>query len=118
MLVERRFRLLLTAAGDGPVAPLPANTAVHQRRIGRYTAPMRRFLRYLRIAFSAVFLIPCVLLIALWIRSGWRLDILKIKPPDLQFTAASLKGNLVLEKSDAPWNDWHPLGPWEFTSDE
>ncbi len=30
---------------------------------------MRRFLRYLRIAFSATCLIACVLLIALWVRS-------------------------------------------------
>jgi hypothetical protein len=35
---------------------------------------MRRFLRYLRIAFSATCLIACVLLIALWVRSYWWLD--------------------------------------------
>ncbi len=35
----------------------------------RYTAVMRRFLRYLRIAFSATCLIACVLLIVLWVRS-------------------------------------------------
>jgi hypothetical protein len=32
---------------------------------------MPRFLRYLRIAFSATFLIACVLLIVLWVRSYW-----------------------------------------------
>ena len=32
---------------------------------------MRRFLRYLRIAFSATCLIACVLLIVLWVRSYW-----------------------------------------------
>src|SRR5664279_2776254 len=30
---------------------------------------MRKFLRYLRIAFSATCLIACVLLVALWVRS-------------------------------------------------
>ena len=40
----------------------------------RYTAVMPRYLRYLRIAFSATCLIACVLLIALWVRSYWRDD--------------------------------------------
>ncbi len=40
----------------------------------RYTAMMSRFLRYLRIAFSATCLIACVLLIVLWVRSYWRMD--------------------------------------------
>ncbi len=35
---------------------------------------MSRFLRYLRIAFSATYLIACVLLIVLWIRSYWQHD--------------------------------------------
>jgi hypothetical protein len=35
---------------------------------------MSRFLRYLRIAFSATCLIACVLLIALWVRSYWWMD--------------------------------------------
>jgi hypothetical protein len=35
----------------------------------RYTALMRRFLRYLRIAFSITCGIVCVLLIVLWVRS-------------------------------------------------
>ena len=32
---------------------------------------MSRYLRYLRIAFSATCLIACVLLIVLWVRSYW-----------------------------------------------
>ena len=32
---------------------------------------MRKYLRYLRIAFSATCLIACVLLIVLWVRSYW-----------------------------------------------
>src|SRR5436190_7192511 len=35
---------------------------------------MRRFLRYLRIAFSATCLIACVLLIVLWVRNYYSLD--------------------------------------------
>src|SRR4051794_5817120 len=35
---------------------------------------MRRFLKYLRITVFATSLIACVLLIALWVRSYWRLD--------------------------------------------
>ena len=35
------------------------------------SALVRRFLRYLRIAFSATCLIACVLLIVLWVRSYW-----------------------------------------------
>ncbi len=35
---------------------------------------MSRFLRYLRIAFSATCLIACVLLIALWVRSNYSVD--------------------------------------------
>jgi hypothetical protein len=41
----------------------------------RYTAVMRRFLRSLRIALSGTCLIACVLLIVLWMRSYWRLDV-------------------------------------------
>ena len=36
---------------------------------------MSRFLRYLRIVFSATCLIACVLLIVLWVRSYWWYDI-------------------------------------------
>jgi hypothetical protein len=37
---------------------------------------MTRFLRYLRIAFSATCVIACVLFVVLCIRSYWRLDVL------------------------------------------
>ena len=36
---------------------------------------MNRFLRYLRIAFSAACLVAAVLLCALWVRSYWNLDV-------------------------------------------
>src|SRR6185369_457567 len=35
---------------------------------------MPRFLRYVRIAFSATCLVACVLLIVLWVRSYWTWD--------------------------------------------
>jgi hypothetical protein len=38
---------------------------------------MKRSLRYLRIAVSATCLIACVLMIVLWVRSYWWLDILQ-----------------------------------------
>lgn len=78
---------------------------------------MRRVLRYLRIAFSTTGLIACVLLIALWVRSYWRLDVLKAKPPDLELSASSLNGKLVFEQSDAPRHDWDAVQPWELTSE-
>ncbi len=37
---------------------------------------MRKYLRYLRIAFSATCLIACVLLIVFWVRSYWWIDAL------------------------------------------
>jgi hypothetical protein len=40
---------------------------------------MRKYLRYLRIAFSATCLIACVLLIVLWVRSYWWYDMVQIK---------------------------------------
>ena len=46
-----------------------------------HTEPLRsmpRFLRYLRIAFSATCVIACVLLIALWVRSYWFADNLHV----------------------------------------
>src|SRR5436309_31493 len=40
---------------------------------------MPRFLRYLRIAFSATCGIACVLLVVLWVRSYWWYDELRYK---------------------------------------
>src|SRR6476620_9591203 len=79
---------------------------------------MRRFLRYLRIAFSATCLIACILFFALWMRSYWWLDVIKIRPPELQLSASSLKGKFVLEQSSASWHDWELLHPRELTSEE
>src|SRR4051794_31716465 len=51
-----------------------------------YTAVMRRFLRYLRIAFSATCLIACVLLIVLWVRSYWRGEFIGRMTPSIFLT--------------------------------
>jgi hypothetical protein len=40
---------------------------------------MKRTLRYLRIAFSATCLIACVLLVVLWVRSYWWMDIVQVR---------------------------------------
>jgi hypothetical protein len=40
------------------------------------TTPTKRFLRYLRIAFSITCVIACVLLIVLWVRSYWHRDVI------------------------------------------
>jgi hypothetical protein len=53
---------------------------------------MRRFLRYLRIAFSATCAIACVLLIVLWVRSYWRIDYICIPLNHNQ----GMFGNLML----------------------
>jgi hypothetical protein len=54
---------------------------------------MRTFLRYLRIAFSAVCAIACLLLIALWVRSYWRADDFMLRLPNSQpFVIHSMRG--------------------------
>ena len=79
---------------------------------------MRRFLRYLRIAFSATCLIACLSFAALWLRSYWWLDALNAKPPELQLNASSLNGKLVFERKVGKWHDWDAVHPWELTSGE
>ena len=53
-------------------------------------APMR--FRKLRIAFSATCLIACVLLIALWVRSYWRIDWLSHLSSNSYANVASARG--------------------------
>jgi hypothetical protein len=63
---------------------------------------MRRFLQYLRIAFSAACLVACVLLMGLWVRSYYREDILNIALPSCGFTAWSLEGQADLVTAETP----------------
>jgi hypothetical protein len=61
---------------------------------------MPRFLRYLRIAFSATCLIACVLLIVLWVRSFWLLDGVWIRysqVPDRSVRLFTERGSLVVD---------------------
>jgi hypothetical protein len=59
---------------------------------------MRRFLRYLRIAFSATCLIACVLLIVLWIKSNWCADCVVHIKSGIQTTIAAANGVVVIRR--------------------
>jgi hypothetical protein len=76
---------------------------------------MTRFLRYLRIAFSAMCLIACVLLIALWVRSYRKVDELHGRLWGQQsFLFGSKEAfviGIVFDSKSLP-NDWQ----WEFHS--
>ncbi len=66
---------------------------------------MRRFLRYLRIAFSATCVIACVLLIAYWVRSYYVADSVFMRVSTWSgYFFISTKGQLALrhETIDAP----------------
>ena len=64
---------------------------------------MRRFLRYLRIAFSVTCGIACVLLIVLWVRSYWTIDGVSYYGVEDAFVIESWKGIVSLERSmDVP----------------
>jgi hypothetical protein len=63
----------------------------------RHLTSSRMKYRKLRIAFSALWSILCVLLIALWIRSYWGYDGFSISfSPSHEFTVASGRGQIVL----------------------
>jgi hypothetical protein len=62
---------------------------------------MRRFLRYLRIAFSATCLVACVLLIVLWVRSYWWWDTISWGITSKQgLQASSQSGGTVFQYID------------------
>jgi hypothetical protein len=73
---------------------------------------MDRSLRYLRIAFSATCLIVCVLLVALWVRSYWWLDFVRIPlTVSRGVCGSSFNGQLsigMLNESSNPraWSDY------------
>ncbi len=75
---------------------------------------MSRFLRYLRIAFSATCLIACVLLIALWVRSYYSRDMTRgcIGGSPLHMSVTSLKGEVAIA-----FDEWRGNPhPWMFGS--
>jgi hypothetical protein len=65
-----------------------------------------RVSRYLRIAVTAVSLTACFLLVALWVRSYWRIDSVRIPIPGSKFSAFSaVPGNVqwgIYNDSDFP----------------
>jgi hypothetical protein len=78
---------------------------------------MTRYLRYLRIAFSATCVIACVLLIALWVRSYWLFDQIIHRASATEYVALSTnRGQLAFGGSDDPLlstvfkRDWMHLG--------
>jgi hypothetical protein len=52
-------------------------------------------LKYLRIAVTTLSLTACVLLIALWVRSYWRLDILEKRTGFVAVQISSVKGRIA-----------------------
>ena len=72
---------------------------------------MRRYLRYLRIAFSVTCGIACVLLVVLWVRSYWVADTVRI--PSLGPIGVSSAHGLLLV--GGPRGDMQPSG-WGFIS--
>ena len=90
---------------------------------------MRKSLRYLRIAFSATGLIACVLLIVLWVRSYWWVD---MTSRNSTINICSMSGKLLIGKTltvvsirrpNPPFSNAAarfgfypmPLGDWVFT---
>jgi hypothetical protein len=65
---------------------------------------MRRFLRYLRIAFSVTCGIACVLMIGLWVRSYWWMDQFggPLSPTRI-LLVGSIEGGLLVQ---CPFHDW------------
>jgi hypothetical protein len=55
--------------------------------------------RNLRIAWSLVCGITCVLLIVLWVRSNWRVDTLEFKDSRKLVAVGSIRGKVVLSRS-------------------
>jgi hypothetical protein len=57
-------------------------------------------LKYLRIAVTALGLTACVLLVALWVRSYWRLHILERQTGSQAFQISSVKGRIAVADLD------------------
>jgi hypothetical protein len=87
---------------------------------------MRRFLRYLRIAFSATCPIACVLLILLWVRSYRGCDVV-YWAPSTRLTMSSASGVIGVSVTNTgatpkwAWNTIEimpgPVPSWYFKSD-
>jgi hypothetical protein len=63
--------------------------------------------RRLRIAFSAVCGLMCVLLIALWVRSYWRGDVAQVRPTVTEsFGIGSVRGSIGFDGKANPFRSW------------
>jgi hypothetical protein len=73
-------------------------------RIIDYPPPKKRWwvamLKYLRIAVTALGLTACVLLVAMWVRSYWRLDILEQRTGFEAFQISSVNGRIAIGQLD------------------
>jgi hypothetical protein len=74
--------------------------------------------RKLRIAWSVAFGIPCVLLIALWVRSYWIIEVITIPVASSRAVAmGSISGSVALSvlNSPSPWKTARiPANEWEI----
>jgi hypothetical protein len=80
---------------------------------------MSSYLRYLRIAFSAMCGVLCLLLIVLWVRSYWQWDALQYEDWSESREVTSQNGFLLVDKiyqkGKGRW--WFGSDPAEFRAD-
>jgi len=80
---------------------------------------MSSYLRYLRIAFSAMCGVVCLLLIVLWVRSYWQWDTLQYEDLSESREVTSQNGFLLVDKiyqkGKGRW--WFGSDPAEFPAD-
>jgi hypothetical protein len=80
---------------------------------------MSSYLRYLRIAFSAMCGVVCLLLIVLWVRSYWQCDALQYEDLSESRGVTSQNGILLVDKlyqkGKGRW--WFGSDPAEFPAD-
>ena len=80
---------------------------------------MSSYLRYLRIAFSAMCGVVCLLLIVLWVRSYWQWDMLQYEDLSESRGVTSQNGTLLIhkiyQKGKGRW--WFGSDPAEFPAD-
>jgi hypothetical protein len=79
---------------------------------------MSRYLRYLRIAFSAFCGLMCVLLVVLWVRSYWRYDrfvyVENLRYIGIESNAAAFYFWIGLDDDDTA--GWTFRGSWDLSS--
>ena len=77
---------------------------------------MTRYFRYVRIALSVTCTIACVLLIVLWVRSYWRLDVVDVSN---WYEIDSVCGEIIVMKYDSSISMGDPWSYFSFvTTDE